>query len=374
MSKRTQSILIPVISIVLGILLGMIILAVSGKDVGVLFASLLKSSTGYTLGKSGFNLRYPGEFLVTSMPLILSGLAIGFAYRCGMFNIGVDGQVIMGSLLSCIIGLTVPMPTRFAAVICVLVGGLAGALWAFIPGILKSKFNISEVVTGIMLNYTALYGANYFIKALPDSSTNRTVNLPINATFASDYFANLTNNSRFHWGFIVVILAVIAYWFVIEKTTFGYSLRATGFNKFGAKYAGIKVNKSVILSLMISGFLAGLAGAMIVQGTFGYGRVMVASDNVGFDGIAIALVGSCNAIGITLAGLLFGLLKVTQPLLQIVGIPKEIGEIISASIVFFVAIQYGIKFILNKIDDRKKDKLDKPKVPIVSEIVKGENE
>ena len=248
MSKRTQSILIPLISIVLGILLGMIILAVSGKDVGVLFASLLKSGTGYTLGKTGFNLRYPGEFLVTSMPLILSGLAIGFAYRCGMFNIGVDGQVIMGSLLSCMIGLTVPMPTRFAAVICVLAGGLAGALWAFIPGILKSKFNISEVVTGIMLNYTALYGANYFIKALPDSSTNRSVNLPINATFVSEYFANLTNNSRFHWGFIVVILAVIAYWFIIEKTTFGYSLRATGFNKSGAKYAGIKVKKSVILS------------------------------------------------------------------------------------------------------------------------------
>ena len=367
MSKKTQQILIPLISIALGILLGMLILAVSGKDVGALFISLLKSSTGYTLGKTGLNLRYPGEFLVTSMPLILSGLAIGFAYRCGMFNIGVDGQVIMGSLMSCIIGLTVPIPTRFAAVVCVLAGGLAGALWAFIPGLLKSRFNISEVVTGIMLNYTALYGANYFIKALPGSTNVRTANLPVNATLASDFFADFTNHSRFHWGFIVVIIAVIAYWFIIEKTTFGYSLRATGFNKDGAKYAGIKVNKSVILSLMISGFLAGLAGALILQGTFGYGRVMVASDNVGFDGIAIALVGGCTAIGTTLAGLLFGLLKVTQPLLQIAGIPKEIGDIISASIVFFVAIQYAIRYVLEKLEKRQKEKPDKPDKPVVME-------
>ena len=354
--NKKDKILIPLIAIALGLLLGVVILLVSGKDVGALFTGLLKGATGIDLGKagSGVNLRYPGEFLVSSMPIILTGLAIGFAYRTGMFNIGAEGQVIMGSLASCIVAILVPMPPVIGTGVCLLAGGLAGALWAFIPGILKTKCNISEVVTGIMLNYTALYGANYFLRNLPGSTVVRTVNIPQNASLASPFLATLTNNSRLHWGFIVVILCLILYWFILEKTAFGYSLRATGFNKEGARFAGIKVDRSIILSIMISGFLAGLAGAIILQGTFGYGRVMTAAENYGFDGISVALVGGCNAIGILLSGLLFGLLEVTQPLLQASGIPKEIGEIISSSIVFFVALQVAIQYYLTKIRGKMK--------------------
>ncbi|MEA4875132.1 ABC transporter permease [Anaerorhabdus sp.] len=360
MNRKYDKILVPVIAIFLGILVGMLILLISGKDVSTLFAGLIKGLTGIDMLKAGstVNLRYPGEFLVSTMPIILTGLSVGFAYRTGMFNIGCEGQVIVGSLASCIIAISVPMPNGIAPIICVLFGGLAGACWAFIPGILKSKFNISEVVTGIMLNYTALYGANYFLRALPGSSPQRTVNIPANAMLGSEFFKQLTNNSRLHWGFVIVIIAIIAYWFIIEKTSFGYSLRATGFNKEGARYAGIRVNKSIILSIMISGFLAGLAGAIVVQGTFGYGRVMVAMDNYGFDGIAVALVGGCNAIGIMLAGMLFGLLKVAQPLLQTYGVPKEIGDIISSSIVFFVALQYAIQLVILKLKARKPKKKD----------------
>lgn len=351
MNKKFEKILIPLIAIFLGILVGMIILYASGKDVSALFTGFIKGLTGYDVTKPGstIKMRYPGEFLVSTMPIILTGLSIGFAYRTGMFNIGCEGQVIVGSLVSCMLAILVPMPNFVAVVVCILAGGLAGACWAFIPGILKSKFNISEVVTGIMLNYTALYGANYFLRALPGSSAQRTANIPENTMLGSDLLRQLTSNSRFHWGFIIVILAVVAYWFIIEKTSFGYSLRATGFNKEGARYAGIKVNRSIILSIMIAGFLAGLAGAIVVQGTFGYGRVMVAMDGYGFEGIAVALVGGCTAIGITLAGMLFGLLKVAQPLLQTVGVPKEIGEIISSSIVLFVALQYGIQLVLDKV-------------------------
>ncbi|SJZ78368.1 ABC transporter permease [Anaerorhabdus furcosa] len=358
MSKKNEKIIIPLIAVGLGILVGMIILLLSGKDIATLFAGLVKGLTGYDMLKAGsaVNLRYPGEFLVSTMPIILTGLSISFAYRTGMFNIGCEGQVIMGSLVSCMVAILVPMPNFIAVVVCIIVGGIAGALWAFIPGLLKSKFNISEVVTGIMLNYTALYGANYFLRALPGSSAQRTVNIPENAMLGSELFKQITNNSRFHWGFIIVIIAVVLFWFIIEKTSFGYSLRATGFNKEGARYAGIKVNKSIILSIMISGFLAGIAGAIVVQGTFGYGRVMVAMDNYGFDGIAVALVGGCTALGVTFAGMLFGLLKVTQPLLQTFGVPKEIGEIISSSIVFFVALQYAIQYYLLKFTSGKKKK------------------
>ncbi|MEG0176887.1 ABC transporter permease [Anaerorhabdus sp.] len=360
MSSKKEKILIPLIAVALGIVVGMIILLISGKNIATLFAGLVKGLTGYDMLKAGsaVNLRYPGEFLVSTMPIILTGLSVSFAYRTGMFNIGCEGQVIMGSLLSCMVAILVPMPNGIAAVVCILIGGIAGALWAFIPGLLKSKFNISEVVTGIMLNYTALYGANYFLRALPESTAQRTANIPTNAMLGSELFKQLTNNSRFHWGFIIVIIAVILFWFIIEKTSFGFSLRATGFNKEGARYAGIKVNKSIILSIMISGFLAGIAGAIVVQGTFGYGRVMVAMDNYGFDGIAVALVGGCTAIGVTLAGMLFGLLKVTQPLLQTFGVPKEIGEIISSSIVFFVALQYAIQIYILKFTGGRKKKKD----------------
>ncbi len=351
---KREKIIIPLIAVFLGILIGVTILLFSGKDIGLLFAGLLKGITGIDLVNGlPLNLRYPGELLVSAMPIILTGLSIGFAYRTGMFNIGAEGQVIMGALVSCSVAILVPMPNFVAAVVCIIAGGIAGALWAFIPGILKVKFNISEVVTGIMLNYTALYSANYFLKALPESTATRTVDIPLNTDLGHEVLKSLTNNSRLHWGFIVVIICVIAYWFIIEKTSFGYSLRATGLNKDGAKYAGIKVNKSIILSIMISGLLAGIAGAIVVQGTFGYGRVMVHMDNYGFDGIAVALVGGANAIGILLSGLLFALLEVTQPLLQIYGIPKEIGDIISSSIIYLVAIQYIIKVMLDKFKDRK---------------------
>ncbi len=355
MNKR-EKILIPLIAVFLGILVGIVILFVSGRDVGALFAGLLQGLTGIDISKadSVMNMRYPAEFLVSAMPIILTGLSIGFAYRTGMFNIGAEGQVIMGSLASVMVAILVPMPNIVGQIVCLLVGGIAGALWAFVPGLLKVKFNISEVVTGIMLNYTALYSANYFIKGLPGSTVTRTESIPATANLGSDLLKSLTNNSRFHWGFIVVILALIAYWFIIEKTSFGYTLRATGFNKEAARYAGIKVSKSTIYSIMISGFLAGLAGAIVLQGTFGYGRVMTAMDNYGFDGIAVALVGGGNAIGIGLAGMLFALLNVTQPLLQIYGVPKEIGEIISSSIVFFVAIQYAISYYMTKIRSKNK--------------------
>lgn len=359
MKKNRDKILIPIIAIILGILLGVIILLISGKNPLYLFTGLVRAATGIKAG-SGFNLRYPGEFLVTTMPLVLSGLAIGFAYRCGMFNIGSEGQVIMGSLFACVFAVLAPIDSKLGVVLAVIAGGIGGALWAFIPGILKVKFNISEVVSGIMLNYTALYSANYFIRNLPGADVTRTAKFSDNMLLRSEFLSEVTNGSRLHWGIIVVILALVAYWFIMEKTSFGYALRATGFNKDAAKYAGIKDDRAVIQSIMISGALAGLAGSMLVLGTFGYGRVMASFEFYGFDGIAVALVGNCNAIGIGLGAMLFGLLKVAEPILQTSGIPREVAQIVSSSIIFFVALQYAIKFVLEKIRSRK--------------VVKGGNE
>ena len=358
MSKNRDKILIPLIAIALGILLGVIILIASGKNPMDFFAGLLRAGTGIKPG-TPFNLRYPGEFLVTTMPLVLTGLAIGFAYRCGMFNIGSEGQVIMGSLFAAVFATLAPIDSKIGVVLAVIIGGIGGALWAFIPGILKVKFNISEVVSGIMLNYTALYSANYFLRNLPGADVTRTLTFRDGMLLRSDFLSSITNNSRFHWGFIVVIIALVAYWFIIEKTSFGYALRATGFNKDAAKYAGIKDERAVIQSIMISGLLAGLAGSLLVLGTFGFGRVMTNFEFYGFDGIAVALVGNCNAIGIGLGAMLFGLLKVAEPILQTSGIPREVAQIVSSSIIFFVALQYAIKYVLDKIRTRKVNKTTK---------------
>ena len=353
--KNNHKIIVPLVSILLGLLLGVFALILTGYDVSALFNSFVNGLTGIDLYSSNpkINVRYIGELLTSSMPIIMTGLSVGFAYRTGLFNIGCEGQVIFGSLVCVSVAILVPMPNVIGQLVCILAGAIAGALWAFIPGILKVRFNVSEVVTGIMLNYTALYSANYFLRNLPGSDVQKTADIPANTFLRGDFLAELTNNSRFHFGFIVVILCAVLFWFIIEKTAFGYSLRATGLNSEGARFAGIKVHKSIVTSMMISGALAGIAGSIIVQGTFGYGRIITYMDNYGFDGIAVALVGGANAIGIVLSGLLFALLNVTQPLLQVNGVPKDIGEIIASSIVFFVAIQYIIKYFLNKFSKKE---------------------
>lgn len=358
--KKRQKLIAPLIAVVVGLLVGMFIVILSGKSPMLLISAIVKSFCGFDFSNPGpINVRYFGEFLVFSMPLILTGLAVAFAYRTGLFNIGGEGQVMVGGLAATVVGLLVPLPPFIHVIVALAAGALAGALWAFLPGLLKVKRNISEVVTAIMLNYAALYFCNYILKLLPGSTQTRTVDLLPTALLKSPFLATITNNSRLHWGIIVVLLAVVFYWIVLEKTTFGYSLRATGFNSEGARFAGMKVERNVIYAMMISGALAGLAGAIMVLGTFGYGRVLTVSENYGFDGIAVALVGACNAFGVFFAGLLFGLLKVAQPLMQSMQIPKDIATIISSTIIMLVAMQNGIIWLLNWKKTKTKTKLQK---------------
>ncbi len=348
--KNKETLTVSLLAVLGGICFGMLLLLISGQSVGALFSSFLEGISGVDLSSDviAIDLRYFGEFLVECMPIILTGLSVAFAYRSGLFNIGAEGQLIIGSMASVAVAILFPMTGFLHVIMCVLAGAIAGALWGAIPGILKSKFHVHEVVVCIMMNYTGLQVANYFIKQLPGSTQTKTVIIPQTASLSSSFLKGLTNNSRLHWGILLVIIAVFIYWFIMHKTAFGYSLRATGFNKDGAKYAGMKVNRNIIYSMMIAGAFAGLAGAIISLGTFNLGRVLTTFENYGFDGIAVALVGACNALGIVLSGLLFGLLKIAQNSMQSFGIPKETGQIISAFIVLFVAMQYGIVYIKEK--------------------------
>jgi simple sugar transport system permease protein len=260
-----------------------------------------------------------------------------------------------GSMAAIAASLWIKAPAPFHVIIVLLAAMSAGALWGAIPGFLKARFNVHEVVMSIMMNYVALYLNNLMILDVFGSHDRiKTALFPASALLRDPALAELTNGSRLNWGFVPVIIAVLVSWFIIERTTFGYSLRAVGFNKDAAKYAGMKVNRNIVMSMIISGAFAGLAGAVITVGTFNYGRVLPGMEGYGMDGIAVALVGGNAALGIFLSGLLFGMLKAAQPLMQSQGIPKDIASIIQAAIVLFVAMKYGIDYLVKKITPKKR--------------------
>ena len=192
-----------------------------------------------------------------------------------------------------------------------------------------------------------------------DPNTNaRTISIPDSAVLKQ---VTTATASQFNWGFLAAIVGLVIFWFNIEKTTFGFSLRATGFNKEAARFAGMKVERNIILSMMISGAFCGVAGALLVLGEYKYGRIYTGFDNYGFDGISIALVGAANAVGVFFAGMLFSLLKSASGNLQIFQIPSEIAELVQAIIIYLVAIQYAIILVLDKIDFKGFKKKREPK-------------
>ncbi|MBP7095555.1 MAG: ABC transporter permease [Spirochaetia bacterium] len=344
---KNDKLVLSLVATGLGFLLGAIVIIGTGKNPFIMLNAMVFGTTGINIAKGVFNARYIGEFFIQAMPIILTGLSVGFAFRTGLFNIGAEGQVLVGGLAATVVALTVEAPAVVHVPLVLGAGMLAGALWGALPGFLKARYNVHEVVVTIMMNYIGLHLNNHIIRNIIGTRDGvKTALFPGSAMLSSDFLAGVTNGSRLNWGIIPVLLAIVVYWFVIEKTTFGFGLRAVGFNKEGARYAGMKVERNVVASMAIAGAFAGLAGAVMAVGTFGFGRTLPAAEGYGFDGIAVALVGGNAAFGIMLSGLLFGMLKAAAPLMQSAGIPKEIGAIIQASIVVFVAMKYGLEKLL----------------------------
>lgn len=297
---------------------------------------------------------YLGETIRQITTYILAGLAVAFAFRVGLFNIGVEGQFLVGWLASVWVGLAFHLPKFIHLPLAIISAMVAGALWAFIPGLLKARFRVHEVIVTIMMNYIALYVCNYVIQNVLTNGKERTGNVPDSASLASPWLQSLTQNSRLHWGIVIAIICCFIMWFLLEKTTRGFELRAVGFNQDAAHYAGMSVNKNIILSMVISGIFAGLAGAMEGLGTFGYIAMKSSFTGVGFNGIAVALLGGNTALGVFFAACLFGALEVgalNMPLAA--GVPNELVDIIIALIVFFVAASYIIRVFLERISKKE---------------------
>lgn len=344
-----QGLLIPIIAILLGFLAGAIIMISSGTNPITGYAALLEGIFG--------DLYYFGETLRMMTPLIFSGVAVGFAYRTGLFNIGVEGQLIMGWLASVAVGVFFDLPMIIHLPLALLAGAVAGGLWGFIPGLLKAKLQVHEVIVTIMLNHTALHISNYIVREFMLVSGQRSDFVHPSASLESQFLSGLTDQSRLHWGFLIAVFACFLMWFILWKTKKGFELRAVGFNRDASQYAGMNVPRNIILTMVISGAFAGVGGAMEGLGTYGYVQVLSSFSNIGFDGIAVALLGANSAIGIFLSSFLFGGLKVGAGNMQAsAGIAPELIDIIIALIIFFVASSYFIRWILNRLQSKKEGK------------------
>lgn len=347
---------ISVVVVLLGFLAGTILVMLVGRNPANMYKAMLQAFSGYNLDNGKMNVRYVFETFNYAVPYILCGLSMGFAERAGLFNIGGEGQYIMGMTMAEVFALLGPQIPGLHWLLCLVLATITGALWGGVVGVLKAKYEVSEVVGTIMLNYTALYLSRIICLHLPGANTYKTANYPATALLANPFFSRITNNSMLNNGLFFMIFCVVLYWFIIEKTTLGFGMRATGFNREAARASGIPVTKSIALSMAISGAFAGLAGGIVALGSFKYGRVISGMDNYGFDGIAVALVGNCHALGTMVAGYLFGLLKNAQPLMQSRNIPKEITFIIQGLIVVFIALRSGVALIRQNLDKKRLQK------------------
>jgi len=276
------------------------------------------------------------ESLVISTPYIFAGLAVALGFRGGLFNIGAEGQLFIAGLASVYVGYSIKgLPWFLHLPLALAVGILAGALWGAIPGFLKARTGAHEVINTIMMNYIAFRLTDHLLQgpmARPDG-------LPITIEIApSAYIPSLfPRPMRVHWGFFVALgVAYLVYWF-LWKTTFGMEIRMVGANPKAARYAGVRIARTTVLTMALSGALAGLAGTVQVLAV-DHRMVRAFSSGYGFDAIALALLGNSHPLGVVLASLLFGFLRGGAARMQsVAGVPVEIIRIIQGMVIIFVA-------------------------------------
>ncbi|MDZ5473415.1 ABC transporter permease [Bacillus sp. 31A1R] len=346
-NEKLFNTIVPVIAAVLGMVVGAIIMLLGNYDPVAGFSALFNGMFGSP--------KAVGETIRAASPLILAGLAVGFAFKAGLFNIGVEGQLLVGWLASVWVGYAFDLPTVLHIPVAILAAALAGGFWGLIPGFLKARFKVHEVIVTIMLNYVALYTTAALIKKYLYAGNEKSYKVDGTASLASPFLSSLTEGSRLHWGIVVAIIAAIIMWFIIEKTSLGYELRAVGINQHASMYAGMNVPRNIMMSMVISGAFAGTAGAMEGLGTFQNMTVLSAFTGTGFDGIAVALLGANNAFGIIIAAVLFGGLSTAAPQMNFdANVPSELIDIIIALIIFFVASSYLIRLILTRFSKEGK--------------------
>jgi len=271
------------------------------------------------------------EVLVKSTPLLLTGAAVTFAFAGGYWNIGAEGQLYMGATAATAIGLQMHGVSPWIALPTMIVGGfLAGVAWALVPALMKVKLAIDEVVTTLLLNSVALFIVSALLNGPWRDPISQWPQSPEIANSA--IFPKLIARSRLHLGFILAIVIIVILWFVLTRTAFGLRMRAVGMGSQAARFAGINVNRTMLISALVSGGIAGLAGVSEVAGIH-YHLIDAISPGYGYTGIIIATLGSLNAWGVALAALFIGLIDTgSQTVSRALGVPAYLGDVIQAAL------------------------------------------
>lgn len=349
MKNKIKELSIPVLAVAIALLIGAGIIAYLGESPLTAYYYLFSGAVDGP--------RSIARTLLEATPMIFTGLSLLVAFKAGLFNIGAQGQLIMGGIAAAAVGAFVKSHVINNVFVILAIAAAAGFIWAGFAGYLKAKLGVHEVITTIMLNYIAMsfeqYCLNYPLKAGgPNGPSPQT---PPVMDFARLPELMPSTKVTLNAGFILAIIAAIIVWFIFKKTVLGYEIKAVGHNYTASENAGISVRWTVILTMGISGLLAGLAGAeRILGGVAQYSYRQGVMATYGFDGIAVALLGKNNPFGVVLAAILFAGLRVGGRSMQFnTPIPSQIIIIIQAIIILLIAAENMFKAVLNKKKEAK---------------------
>jgi general nucleoside transport system permease protein len=371
-----NTVTVTVLSIVLAMIVGGILIIVSDPDVldtysyftarpsdaldaswtvvSEAYANLFKGAivdpaavSGWIDGSNGWQDVFApiSETLTYTAPIVFTGLAVALAFRGGLFNIGAQGQAIMGTIVAALAGFLLPLPIVLAVVVAVLAGAAGGAVWGYVPGILKARTGAHEVITTIMLNYVAGLFLTWIVLQRGVHDPNRTdaISKPVDSAARLPHL--LGDGLRVNLGIVLAVLATWGVAWLLNRSTFGFELRAVGANPDAARTAGMSVTRTYTLLMVVAGGLAGLGGATQVLGT-AYTLTPAVAGNIGFDGLLVALLGRNRPWGVLLAALLFGALRAGGNRMQsFSGISLELVTVLQALIVIFIAAPALVKAI-----------------------------
>ena len=337
-ADTVMEIVYQVVAILFAFIAGAAVLYVTGYSPVEAYAAMARGAFGDVFGI--------GQTLMQATPIIFTSIAFLVSYKAGLFNIGAEGQFLMGAIASAVVGIYLEgLPWIIHAPLTLIAGMLAGGLWGLIPALLKTRFEAHEVITTMMLSYVAQfltsYLVNYPFKA--PGWVSQTVRLP-----ASAELARILPPTQLSAGIYIAVALVAVIWFLLKRTILGYELRAIGLNPTAAENAGIRINRGIIISLVISGAIAGLGGAVEIMGV--HKRFIDGfSPGYGWDGLAVALVGGLNPVGSMLASILFGALRSGGMIMaRSTGVPLDINILLQGLVILFVAAPTLIRNLLRR--------------------------
>lgn len=322
-----QSLFSPVIAFIVALAVGAVILLASHFNPFLAYQAMFQGAFA--------DFRSLSEVLLDATPLICIGAGLAVAFRCGVWNIGAEGQFYVGAVFGTAIGIYLKFLPGWILLPAVLIGGvIGGGLWAMLAGYLKSRFGANEVVTTVMLNYVAIIGTGYLVSGPmiePGGRYPQTLQIGKGA-----WLPILLPGARLNIGFVIALLLALVLYLLIFRSSIGYAIRAVGINPEAARYSGIRVNRNILLSMAISGGAAGIGGAIQIAGVT-YRLFQQISPGFGFTGIAVSLLVNNNPLGVIPAGILFGGLSTGSRLMQMnVGVPSVLVNIIQGLVVLSV--------------------------------------